>query len=219
MGVVVYLIFGAMAALTALRAVKSKGWGARILWGVAGCAFLVVAAVAAVRGISSFADAVFYLVGLISLIAALRVVSQSNPMHSAVWLITVFLCMAVLFVLKRAEFLAAVQVIIYAGAIMVLYVFIIMFVDIEVADEEPAPPWTVAAALGTAALLLLVLAPIALKLSPAAPHTAQVVSDYGSVEKMGEAIYFGATIPFEAVSLILLVALVGAALIGKAEKD
>lgn len=215
MGIVVYLIFGALAGLTFLRAAKSQSWGERALWAAAGCGFLLVALLAGVRGVSNFHDVVFYLVALVSVISALRVVSQNNPVHSAVWLITVFLCMAVLFVLRRAEFLAAVQVVIYAGAIMVLYVFIVMFVDVDVAIQEPAAPWMVAATLGITALLLLVLAPIALKLKP----EAQALSDYGSVERMGEAIYFGATVPFEAASLILLVALVGAVLIGKAERE
>jgi NADH-quinone oxidoreductase subunit J len=217
MGISLYFIFGALAGLTFLRAAKSRAWGGRLLWAGAGCLFLLVAAIAAVRGVGGFSDLVFYVVGLISVIAALRVVSQTNPVHSAVWLITVFLCMAVLFLLRRAEFLAVVQLIIYAGAIMVLYVFIIMFVDIEVAAEGAAPAWTVAAALGTTALLLLVLAPIALQLRPEAP-AAQVAAE-GAVERMGEAIYFGATLPFEAMSLVLLVALVGAMLIGKAERE
>ncbi len=217
MGISLYLIFGALAGLTILRAAKSRAWSGRLLWTGAGCAFLFVAAIAAVRGIGGFSDLVFYVVGLISVIAALRVVSQTNPVHSAVWLITVFLCIAVLFLLRRAEFLAVVQLIIYAGAIMVLYVFIIMFVDVEIAAEGPAPPWMVAAALGTTALLLLVLAPISLQLRLDAP-AAQVATE-GAVERMGKAIYFGATLPFEAVSLVLLVALVGAMVIGKAEKE
>jgi NADH-quinone oxidoreductase subunit J len=216
MGLANYLVFGALAGFTALRVARSTGRGELAVWAVATFGFALVAVVAAFRGASEFSDFVFYFVALLSVISALRVVTQDNPVHSAIWLILVFLCVAVLFVLLRAEFLAAVQIIIYAGAIMVLYVFIIMFVDIDAARGQPAPAWILACALGTAAALLLVIAPVALGLGAHAAPAAGA-SGYGSVERMGEAIYFGATLPFEAVSLILLVALVGAVVIGKAE--
>lgn len=218
MALVAYLLFGALAGLTALRAVKSRSRLELAVWTAASAGFLLVAAIAGLRGVGEFSGAIFHFVALVSVIAAVRVVTHNNPVHSAVWLITVFLCMAVLFVLRRAEFLAAVQVIIYAGAIMVLYVFIIMFVDVEAALERPAPAWMVITMLGLTAGFVLLVAPIALKLGPQAA-VSEVVSEYGAVERMGQAIYFGAVLPFEAVSLILLVALVGAVLIGKAEKE
>ncbi len=218
MGLVAYLMFGALAGLTAIRAARSRSRGELAVWTAAVCGFALVAAVAAFRGVDEFSDFIFYFVALVSVVSALRVVTQTNPVHSAVWLITVFLCMAVLFVLRSAEFLAAVQVIIYAGAIMVLYVFIIMFVEVDTQDEEPAPWWMVAGMLAIVTVLLLVVAPIAAGLRPEAPVRASA-SGYGAVERMGEAIYFNATLPFEVVSLILLVALVGAVLIGKAERE
>jgi NADH-quinone oxidoreductase subunit J len=218
MGLVVYLVFGAFAGLTALRAAKSRSLTELTIWGAASGGFFLAAGAAALRGISDFPDLLFYFVALISVISAVRVVSQPNPVHSAVWLITVFLCTAVLFILRRADFLAAVQVLIYAGAIMVLYVFIIIFVDVDVTTEEPAPFWMTVSALALAAGLLLVLAPVALSLHQE-NLAALEPAGYGATERMGEAIYLGATVPFEATSLILLVALVGAALIGKAEKE
>lgn len=218
MGLVVYLVSGALAGLTAFKAIKSRGLAEAIIWSVSGLAFLVVAVIAAWRGITEFSDLAFYFLALVCVISAIRVVSQTNPVHSAVWLITVFLCMAVLFILRRAEFLAAVQVLIYAGAIMVLYVFIIVFVDVDVAMEESAPPWVVACALGIAGALLFIFAPVALSLRGHAPSSMEQAG-YGTARAMGEAIYFGAAVPFEAVSLILLVALIGAVLIGKAEKE
>ena len=192
MGLVVYLAFGLGAGLAALRAARLRSASGLAVWGIIG--------------------------GLCLLVAAVRVVSQTNPVHSAVWLITVFLCMAVLFIMRRAEFLAAGQVLIYAGAIMVLYVFIIVFVEIDTLVEEPAPTWMTVGAIGVAAALLLALTPIALSLRPEEP-TGVAIPGYGSVENIGEAIYFGATIPLEAASLILLVALVGATAIGKAGRE
>ncbi len=218
MGLVAYLLLGALAVLTALRAAKSRGRFELTIWGAGSVGFLLAAVFAAWRGISEFPDLLFYVLALISFISAVRVISQPNPVYSAVWLITVFLCMAVLFILRRAEFLAAVQVIIYAGAIMVLYVFIIIFVDIEVTVEEPAPLWVTVSAVGLAVALVVFLAPVALSLRP---EETRVIAPagYGAIEKMGEAIYFNAALPFEVASLILLVALVGSALIGKAERE
>lgn len=218
MGIVVYLGLGVLLALTAFRAAGTKSRAERVIWSVASLGFAVVAAICAFRGVSSFPDLLFYALALISVISAVRVVSQYNPVHSAVWLITVFLCMAVLFILRYAEFLAAVQIIIYAGAIMVLYVFIIIFVDVEHITEEPSPVWMTASAIALAVVFVVALAPVALNLRPA-PSAAFENANYGIAEKMGESIYFSAVIPFEAASLILLVALVGAALIGKAERE
>jgi NADH-quinone oxidoreductase subunit J len=218
MGLVAYLVFGALAGLTIFRAVRSHTKGELIFWVASGVAFLVVAVIAAYRGIGEFADIIFYFLALVCVISAIRVVSQTNPVYSAVWLITVFLCLAVLFILKRAEFLAAIQVLIYAGAIMVLYVFIFIFVDIDVAMEETASTWMIAGALGVAAALLIVLTPVALSLRGHIPDSL-IRTDYHATRTIGEAIYFGATLPFEATSLILLVALVGAVLIGKVERE
>jgi NADH-quinone oxidoreductase subunit J len=219
MGLVAYLVFGVLACLTALRAFRSRRRSGRALWTVCGCAFLVAAVIAAAYGIGGFPDLVFYVVALVAVVSAVRVVSQTNPVHSAVWLILVFLCMAVLFVLRQAEFLAAVQVIIYAGAIMVLYVFIIIFVDVDVAAEKRTADWMAVGVLGFAAMVALLVAPVALSLRPDVPVAGAAVERYASVQRIGEAIYFGATIPFEAVSLILLVGLVGALTIGRAEKE
>ncbi|MBI5119286.1 NADH-quinone oxidoreductase subunit J [Candidatus Poribacteria bacterium] len=218
MDLVAYLAFGTLAALTAYRAAKSRAMPHVAIWGAASGAFLIAAVWGAFRGISSFHDFLFYLVALVCVVSAVRVISQPNPVHSAVWLVTVFLCVSVLFILRRAEFLAAVQVIIYAGAIMVLYVFIIIFVDVEVTGEEPAPLWMTASALGLAAALLVALVPVALSLRPV--QSAGVIrAGYGTTERIAEAVFFNATAPFEAVSLVLLVALIGAVLIGKAEKE
>ncbi|MBI4829996.1 MAG: NADH-quinone oxidoreductase subunit J [Candidatus Lindowbacteria bacterium] len=218
MALVAYLVFGALAALTTFRAAKSKGATQTAILGTAAAAFLIAAIWAASGGISGFPDFLFYFLALVCAVSAVRVISQRNPVHSAVWLITVFLCVSVLFILRRADFLAAVQVIIYAGAIMVLYVFIIIFVDVEVTVEEPAPLWMTICAVGIATALLFVLAPVALSLRPNQP-VSMAQTGYGSSEKIAEAIFFNAPVPFEAASLILLVALVGATLIGKAEKD
>jgi NADH-quinone oxidoreductase subunit J len=218
MDIVAYFIAGALASFTAFRAMKSRSRGELAVWIAGSLAFMAVAAFVAFKEIRTFSDLFFYFLALVCVISALRVVTQTNPVHSAVWLITVFLCMAALFILRHAEFLAAVQVIIYAGAIMVLYVFIIIFVDVEVGAEEPTPAWMTLSALGLGTGILLTLSLAALGLRSIS-RASLPETGYGITEEIGKAIYFGALVPFEAVSLILLVALVGATLIGKAEKD
>jgi len=216
-GLVVYLAFGLVTVLAVLRIAKARSASAVAVWTPIAAIALVVAVVSAVRGISTFSDVLFHVLALASVFAAVMVVSQSNPVHSGVWLITVFLCVAVLFILRRAEFLAATQVLIYAGAIMVLYLFIIIFAEIDTLVEEPAPTWMTAAAVGVSLALLLALVPIARGLRPERTLGLTMLG-HGSVETIGHALYFGATVPFEVASLILLVALVGAAVIGKAGK-
>ncbi len=215
MALVVYLLFGSLAGTTAWRAWKSDSRLIRALWGFCASLSSLIALLAAWRGIADFPGLLFYFFALICVFAALRVILQPNPVHCTIWLITVFLFTATLFILKQAEFLAAVQVIIYAGGIMVLYVFIIIFVEPGTIGEEPSPAWMTAGAslVGLAILTALIWVASRLKVEPAAAFPGY------QVKELGETLYFNAVIPFEATSLILLVALIGAALIGKAEKD
>ncbi|GAB4331895.1 MAG: NADH-quinone oxidoreductase subunit J [Candidatus Abyssubacteria bacterium] len=216
MALVAYLLFGSLAGATGWRAWKSDSRLGRGLWGVCAFTSLLIALMAAWRGIADFPGLLFYFFGLICVFAALRVIVQPNPVHCTIWLITVFLFTATLFILKQAEFLAAVQVIIYAGGIMVLYVFIIIFVEPGTITEEPAPVWMTGGAslVGLALLGALVWVASRLKVEAAAAELPVY-----RVQELGESLYFTAIVPFEATSLVLLVALVGAALIGKAERD
>src|SRR6266571_5167228 len=79
---------------------------------------------------------VFFIIGTIAVAASILVIAMRNPVHSALFLLLTFLCVAVLFVMKGAEFVAAVQVLVYAGGIMVLFLFVVMLINVRHLPEE-----------------------------------------------------------------------------------
>src|SRR6187200_1645896 len=79
---------------------------------------------------------VFLVIGTIAVASSILVVAMRNPVHSALFLLLTFLCVAVLFVLKSAEFVAAVQVLVYAGGIMVLFLFVVMLINVRHLPDE-----------------------------------------------------------------------------------
>jgi NADH-quinone oxidoreductase subunit J len=142
---------------------------------------------------------------------AISVVAQRNPLYSAISLIGVFISLACLYVTLAAPFIAAVQVIVYAGAIMVLVVFVIMLLNVE--DEEKRPlrlRFLVPIAVGLAAILFAETAFIIFFVhsSPATP-TANV-SDVGLTSSIGAGLFTTYLLPFEITSILLLMAVVGA---------
>src|SRR6185503_3805421 len=79
---------------------------------------------------------VFFIVGTVAVASSILVIAMRNPVHSALFLLLTFLCVAVLFVIKAAEFVAAVQVLVYAGGIMVLFLFVVMLINYRHLPEE-----------------------------------------------------------------------------------
>src|SRR5438094_6939816 len=79
---------------------------------------------------------VFFIVGTVAVAASILVISMRNPVHSALFLLLTFLCVAILFVIKSAEFVAAVQVLVYAGGIMVLFLFVVMLINVRHLPDE-----------------------------------------------------------------------------------
>src|SRR2546425_12508905 len=79
---------------------------------------------------------VFFIVGTVAVAASILVISMRNPVHSALFLLLTFLCVAILFVMKAAEFVAAVQVLVYAGGIMVLFLFVVMLINVRHLPDE-----------------------------------------------------------------------------------
>lgn len=153
----------------------------------------------------------FILFGAMAIGCALGVVAQRNPLYSAISLIGVFISLACLYVMLAAPFIAAVQVIVYAGAIMVLVVFVIMLLNVE--EEEHRRPrlrFLVPAAVALAAVLIAEVAFILVSV-----HEAQVVatsstSDVGVTQSIGSALFTRYLLPFEITSILLLMAIVGA---------
>ena len=141
---------------------------------------------------------------------ALGVVAQRNPLYCAISLIGVFVSLACLYVMLAAPFIAAVQVIVYAGAIMVLVVFVIMLLNVE--EEERGPrrlKFLVPVAIGFAAILIAEVSFILVSvqefgMNPVAP------ADVGLTRSIGAQLFTRYLLPFEITSILLLMAIVGA---------
>ncbi len=142
---------------------------------------------------------------------ALGMVAQRNPLYSAISLIGVLLSLACLYVMLAAPFIAAVQVIVYAGAIMVLVVFVIMLLNVE--DEEPRRKrlaFLVPTAIGLATIMIAESAFIlySVQASPATPRHG--ISNVGLTASVGVGLFTKYLLPFEITSVLLLMAIVGA---------
>lgn len=158
----------------------------------------------------------FYYLAAASIATALLAVTRRNPIHSMLWVLALFLHVAGIFLLVGAEFLAAVQVILYAGAILVFYLFFLMLLDLPGEQAEPRFsaywPLGAAAGLGFAALAWYARDP---GLLPAAPPAAPRTPSPGSLATVGHAIFTEFALPFEIASLVLLAAIVGAVVLTK----
>ena len=142
---------------------------------------------------------------------AISVVAQRNPLYSAISLVGVFISLACLYVTLAAPFIAAVQVIVYAGAIMVLVVFVIMLLNVEEEERKPLRlRFLVPIAIGLAGVLFAETAFIIffVRESPGTP--VRNVSDVGLTSSIGAGLFTTYLLPFEVTSILLLMAVVGA---------
>ncbi|HUJ39901.1 MAG TPA: NADH-quinone oxidoreductase subunit J [Candidatus Acidoferrales bacterium] len=165
----------------------------------------------------------FYFFAVLAVVSGVLVVTMRNAVHSAVFLITSLLATAGLYLTLNAEFLFVVQIILYVGGIMVLFVFVIMLVNLDVAlHQVQFNRQTWVAGLLSMALLAELLAAVALaRANPsgtgflAAPHAQAAPTVAGNTEQIGMLLFHNYVIPFEIASILLLVALVGAVVMGK----
>jgi len=192
----------------------------------------------------SFPVMVFFLIGTIAVASSILVIAMRNPVHSALFLLLTFLCVAVLFILKEAEFVGAVQLLVYAGGIMVLFLFVVMLINVRHLPDEKivSPMWLGGIGVGLAVFILF-----ATEVRPGTYAANVGRDDYlrrvtthkllrhknpdgsvrkyrvrsgtqsGNSEAVGNALYGDYLVPFEVASLFLLVAMIGAILIGKRE--
>jgi NADH-quinone oxidoreductase subunit J len=142
---------------------------------------------------------------------AIAMVSQSNPLYSAISLIGVFISLASIYVTLAAPFIAAVQVIVYAGAIMVLVIFVIMLLNVE--HSEPRRKrlkFLVPMAIGMAAILLAETVFILHSVQTTENSLGGNISNVGLTHSIGEGLFTKYLLPFEVTSVLLLMAIVGA---------
>lgn len=142
---------------------------------------------------------------------AIAMVSQTNPLYSAISLIGVFISLASIYVTLAAPFIAAVQVIVYAGAIMVLVIFVIMLLNVEHAEPRRRRlKFLVPLAVGMAGILLAETAFILYSVQNTPARFAGNVSNVGLTRSIGVGLFTGYLLPFEVTSVLLLMAIVGA---------
>jgi NADH-quinone oxidoreductase subunit J len=159
------------------------------------------------------ADAAFYYLAAASVASALLAVSRKNPVHSMLWVLALFLHVAGIFLLLGAEFLAAVQTIVYAGAILVFYLFVLMLLDLPNEEARPrfASHWPLAAAGGLGVVALAWLVHVSTPNSVVnSHHPAPEGPAMGSLSEVGRALFGSFALPFEIAGLVLLAAIVGA---------
>jgi NADH-quinone oxidoreductase subunit J len=159
----------------------------------------------------------FYFLSFVAIIAALMVVFSRNAVYSVLYLIITFFAIAGHYVLLNAQFLAAVHVIVYAGAIMVLFLYVIMLLDLNEAVERPKSNLLkFAAALSAGSLMIILIGALRGTETIQAPLT--VSEDVGLVRNLGTVLFRDYLLPFEITSILLLTAMVGAVMLGKPEK-
>ena len=157
--------------------------------------------------------AVFFVVAAIAVASALGLIVKRNPIHGALFLVVNLGSVAALYLLLNAQFLAAAQVIIYAGAIMVLFVFAIMVLipGKEETGPDPLRPFRLIAIPFGAFLLVEIL--LMLVVRPAPPREPPAVA--GGVEAIGRLLFTDYLFPFELTSVLLLAALIGVLALAK----
>ena len=166
---------------------------------------------------------VFILVGALAILSALGMVAMTNPVHSAIFLVICFIQIAGVFVMLGAEYLAVIQIIVYTGAVLVLLLFVVMLVDIDDLPEfHTAEPLT--RAIGTLlGIMLLIEVGIAIGTrtitgaqGTATPEAVDAVG--GSTQAIGRVLYTQYLLPFELVSMVLTVGVLGAIVLALPER-
>lgn len=156
----------------------------------------------------------FYLLSFLALMFASMVVLTKNPIHSVLYLVLTFFAIAGHYVLLNAQFLAAVHIIVYAGAIMVLFLFVIMLLNLNKETEPHKSIWLKGSAVVASGSLLVVLVG-ALKGAETIQSTNTFDASIGLIENLGMTLFNDFLLPFEVSSILLLAAMVGAVMLGK----
>jgi NADH-quinone oxidoreductase subunit J len=164
----------------------------------------------------------FYLFGILALASAVVFVTRKSPVAAALWLVNTLFCLAALYLMLGAHFIGIIQVLVYAGAIMVVFLFVVMLLNLghasELSDARGKVPKIVAAGLG---LALLALIGVTLRVRVETPFDATTramdaqMQNIGAVGAVAEPLFREYLLAFEVTSLVLLVAMIGAVVLGK----
>lgn len=164
-------------------------------------------------------DLIFYILGGLTIGTALMVVLSKHPVRSVLYLVLTFFLISANYVLMNAQFIAIVNIIVYAGAIMVLFLFVLMLLNLN-KDNEPrqSPLMTIGATIAAGSLFLVVVAALRDAVL-AMPMIDENSEKAGLVENLGQLLFTKYVLPFEVSSVLFLAAMVGAVLLAKREKQ
>jgi NADH-quinone oxidoreductase subunit J len=163
---------------------------------------------------------IFYIFAALSILGALGVLFLRNPIHCALSLVGTFFCLGSIYVMLNAEFVAVIQVLVYAGAIMVLFLFVLMLLSSKT-SEQNTNKWPIGKIL--AGLLSLgIFVKIAslftmgdMQLGPKGAYPIEVLEEVGSISLIGRLLFTDYILSFEIIAILLLVAVIGAVVIAK----
>lgn len=161
-------------------------------------------------------EILFYTLSAFAIISAIMVLISKNPIHSVLWLILVFFAISGHYILLNAQFLAIVNIIVYAGAIMVLFLFVIMLMNVK-KDKEPQKQLLVKliGVIAGGSFLILLLALVKQNTSFQGRDVLLKEGSIGLIHPLGQALFTDYVVPFELSSVLFLSAMVGAVIIGK----
>jgi NADH-quinone oxidoreductase subunit J len=160
--------------------------------------------------------AVFLVLAAVAVAGAVSLIVQRHPIHSALSLIVVMVSLAGLYLLQGAEFIAAVQIIVYAGAIMVLFIFVIMLLN---AGEEERTNLSRMARLVGVPLGVVFLLEVAYWIARATSHMAQTSAEAVSTRGLSTLLFREYVFPFELTSFLILIAILGALVLARREES
>ena len=163
-------------------------------------------------------EILFWFLSALALFSALMVLASKNPVHSVLWLIVVFFAISGHYILLNAQFLAIVNLIVYAGAIMVLFLFVIMLMNLN-SSTEPQKNSLIKLAGVVAGCLLLTVMVSAIRSAGEISNSYAIMNEgnIGLIQNLGKVLFTQYVVPFELSSVLFLSAMVGAVVIGKKE--
>ncbi|MBA4196082.1 MAG: NADH-quinone oxidoreductase subunit J [Chitinophaga sp.] len=158
----------------------------------------------------------FWFLSALAIFSAVMVLVSKSPVHSVLWLIAVFFAISGHYILLNAQFLAIVNIIVYAGAIMVLFLFVIMLMNLNKETEPQKNLWMKLTGVVSGGCLLIVLISLVRQATEIKDKIALTnKGDIGLIKVLGKTLFSGYIVPFEISSVLFLSAMIGAVVIGK----
>ena len=163
---------------------------------------------------------IFYIFAALSILGGLGVLFLRNPIHCALSLVGTFFCLGSIYVMLNAEFVAVIQVLVYAGAIMVLFLFVLMLLSSKTSDQNTNkwPIGKILAGLLSFGIFIKIASLFSmgdLQLGPKGAYPLEVVEEVGSISLIGRLLFTDYILSFEIIAILLLVAVIGAVVIAK----